>query len=82
MADLTGRGDPMIYMPSDFQLTQPTEAEFFGASGLFFTRGQDSIWHYTIDEPEGIGDGGGYPTIIPFVSFANDNGKTVARCLK
>lgn len=80
-ADANGDGDPLLYMPSDFQLTSPTEEVFFGESGLTFTRGEDFTFTYTIDNEEDV-SAAGYPTIIPFVGFINEEGRVDAYCFK
>jgi hypothetical protein len=77
----TGEGEPKIYMPSDFQMTQPLEADFFAAAGLSFTRGQDLELTYSIDAPETIGGADGFPTIISFIGFVIDGGVD-AYCIK
>jgi hypothetical protein len=79
LADANGEGEPLLYMPADFQLTQPTEAEFYAAAGLTFTKGQDFEFKYTIDVPEDVA--GDFPTVIPFVGWVK-NREVQAYCLK
>jgi hypothetical protein len=79
LADANGVGEPLIYMPSDFQLTLPTEADFYAQAGLTFTKGEDFTITYTIDDPEDVGNT--HPTIIPFVGFVK-NREIQAYCLK
>jgi hypothetical protein len=71
--------EPLIYMPSNFQITEPTEADFYAAAGMTFTKNQDFEIKYTIDDPEDVGNG--HPTIIPFVGFVK-NREIQAYCLK
>jgi len=82
MADpVTGDGEPIIYMPSDFQMTTPNEDAFFAPEGLTFTKGEDLLLEYDIDQPETIGGADGYPTIIVFIGFVAAGGVD-AYCLK
>lgn len=71
--------EPLIYMPSDFQLTQPTEEDFYAQEGVTFVKEQDFEIKYTIDNPEAVGSG--HPTIIPFVGFVK-NRQIQAYCLR
>ena len=80
LADADGNGEPLLYQPSDFQLTTPTEAEYFAPAGLTFTKGQDFLLEYDIDNPETIGPGN-YPTILPFVGIVSE-GAVQVYCLK
>lgn len=68
LADENGEGDPKIYMPSNFQITEPAEEDYFAAAGLTFVRGQDFEITYTIDEPEGAQ----HPQVIQFVGWIKD----------
>jgi len=74
----TGVGDVLVYMPSQFTLTSPTEDVYFDEAGLVFTKGQDLTITYTPDEatPEG------WPTILVFGAFVNASGQVVASVLK
>jgi hypothetical protein len=76
----TGEGEPKIFMPSDFQMTTPTEADFFAPAGLTFTKGEDLLLEYDIEQPETIGPND-YPTIIVFIGFVAAGGVD-AYCLK
>lgn len=83
LADENGNGTPQIYMPAGFTMTSPAEEDFY--ANLQFVRGQDTVLTYTINNPEPVGeplDQGGYPTIIPFIGFVDDNGKVNAYCFK
>jgi hypothetical protein len=82
MTDAQGVGTPQIYVPANFRMLSPTEADFFAAAGLTFTRGQDTIFTYTIDAPEIIGGPDGFPTILPFVRFVDNTGMVNAFCLE
>jgi hypothetical protein len=72
--------DALIYVASDFQLTTPTEADFFDPAGLTFTTGQDFQFAYTIEEPETVGPGN-FPTIVPFIGIVSE-GVVEVYCLK
>jgi hypothetical protein len=74
---VTGEGTPQIYMPSAFVLTSPTEEEFFTPGFLRFTRGQDLTLTYTA-EPRPAG----WPSVLPYVSFVDDEGRVAAFCIK
>jgi hypothetical protein len=80
LADVNGDGEPLLYQPSDFQLTTPTEADYFAPAGLTFTKGQDFEIEYSIDNPETIGPGN-YPTILPFIGLVSE-GAVQVYCLK
>jgi hypothetical protein len=79
LADENGEGEPLVYMPSNFQITTPSEEDFYDEAGVTFTKGQDFEIKYTIDTPEDVA--GGHPTIIPFVGFLK-NQEVQAYCLK
>lgn len=68
LADANGEGDPKIYMPSDFTITEPAEDDYFDAAGLTFVRGVDFELKYTVANPEGAD----HPQVIPFVGFIKD----------
>lgn len=78
--DANGEGDPVIYMPSNFQITSPAEEDYYDEAGLTFTKGQDFTITYEIDEPEDV-RAGGHPTIIPFIGFIK-NREVQAYCLR
>lgn len=82
LSDSNGNGTPQIYMPAGFTMTEPAEENFYEAKSLIFTRGVDKILRYTLDNPEPVGEPGGYPTIIPFIGFVDDEGKVNAYCFK
>jgi hypothetical protein len=82
MADSNGNGTPLVYVPSGFTMVDPAEADFYGPKDLIFERGVDKVLRYTINNPEPVGEEGGYPTIIPFIGFVDDNGKVNAYCFK
>ena len=82
LADPYGNGTPQIYMPGRFTMTAPAEADFYGPKSLIFTRGLDTVFYYTLSDPEPVGQPGGYPTIIPFIGFVDDEGKINAYCFK
>ncbi|WP_199350891.1 hypothetical protein [Haliangium ochraceum] len=77
MAEADGSGTPLIYMPSAFTLTSPTEDELF-EQGLNFTKGEDFSFTYTLDEPTPAG----FPTVVPFVAFLDADFKVEAYCFK
>jgi hypothetical protein len=82
MADASGNGTPQIYMPGGFTMTSPREQDFYGPQSLVFTKGQDTVLEYTLNDPEPVGQADGYPTIVPFIGFVDDNGMVNAYCLK
>jgi hypothetical protein len=72
----TGVGDPQLYMPSRFTLTSPTEAEYFDADGMVFTKGVDTTYTYDFEPaPDG------WPTIMVFSAFINAAQEVVGVCM-
>jgi hypothetical protein len=74
----TGEGTPQIFMPSAFTMTSPPEADFYTAGALVFTRGQDLELTYTPAEAAPAG----WPSIMRFIAFVNDEGMVEASCWK
>ncbi len=82
MTDPYGNGTAQIYVPGRFTMLVPAEAELYGPKSLIFTRGQDTVFYYALEQPEPVGQPGGYPTIIPFIGFVDDNGTVNAYCFE
>lgn len=79
LADEAGAGDPKIYMPSKFEITTPSTADWYAPAGLTFTKGTDFTINYTIAEPEAVGTT--HPTILPFIGFIK-NREVQAYCFR